>query len=500
MLGAVVAACTNKEIVEPQQGEAEKVVYFTATLAPKGEGSSRAITSDTDENGKEILNVKWKKDEKIAICYTKTDGTPTKVTATVGKPNADGSATFTATLTDVADGTQAKFIYPFSMATDGGGINMTDFCSQNGELTEGVNSISKRHDLATGTGIISVSNEGTATVSGKVGMKNEVCICKFNLTLENPNASANYYDISIAFEGGDTYSLSMIPKERLGSLYVAMLPVTKVKTTITAKGYASNESVSGTSPSPISVHRATISSVKLDPGKFYRNVPVTLAEGRVIDLRNGSIEAQDCDIITSKGEETSNTITIVPGVTVKLRDVNIKSAGIICEGEGNATIILEGTNIIDNSNFANQPAIQTGLMGTLTILGSGSLTATGGENAAGIGSGMHCFYCNITITGGTITATGGIYAAGIGSGHSGHCDAITIRGGTVTAYGGANAAGIGFGYGGSCGDITITGGTITAYKGEGTPYSIGLGVGESITIDGTNYGNQGIETNPFVYP
>ena len=173
MLGALFAACTNEEIVEPQQGEAEKVIHFTATLAPKGEGSSRAITNKW-EDGKEILNVAWAENEKIAICYTKTDGTPTRVKATVQSVAGDGSATFTATLTDVADGTQAKFIYPYSLATDGGGINMTEFCKQSGELTEGVNSISKRYDLATGTGIISVGE--TATVSGKVGMKNEACI------------------------------------------------------------------------------------------------------------------------------------------------------------------------------------------------------------------------------------------------------------------------------------------------------------------------------------
>ena len=48
----------------------------------------------------------------------------------------------------------------------------------------------------------------------------------------------------------------------------------------------------------------------------------------------------------------------------------------------------------------------------------------------GIGGGLAISYGNIFIEGGTITATDGQYAAGIGSGNSGRCGNITI-GGTV---------------------------------------------------------------------
>ena len=57
--------------------------------------------------------------------------------------------------------------------------------------------------------------------------------------------------------------------------------------------------------------------------------------------------------------------------------------------------------------------------GTLTLKDdskeAGSLTATGGNNAAGIGGGFQGNGENITITGGTVNATGTDGGAGIGA-------------------------------------------------------------------------------------
>lgn len=76
-------------------------------------------------------------------------------------------------------------------------------------------------------------------------------------------------------------------------------------------------------------------------------------------------------------------------------------------------------------------------------------------------------------TSGTVVATGGLDGAGIGSGGSsntidGKCGNITISAGTITATGSNNAAGIGLAAGGrACGNITITDGItkVTATKG-----------------------------------
>ena len=169
-------------------------------------------------------------------------------------------------------------------------------------------------------------------------------------------------------------------------------------------------------------------------------------------------------------------ISIADGATVTLKDVTIdgsgKYAGINCMGD--ATIILDGTNNVKGCS-SDYPGIYVPRYKTLTILGTGSLTAIGNDSGAGIGGSSDAYCGNIVIEGGTIAATGGLAAAGIGCGY-GFCGNITISGGTVTATGGDKAAGIGSGSTGSCGSITISGGTVTATGGH---ESAGIGTGSS---------------------
>jgi len=130
---------------------------------------------------------------------------------------------------------------------------------------------------------------------------------------------------------------------------------------------------------------------------------------------------------------------------------------------------------------------------TLTIQGSGSLTADARENygyGAGIGGDYSSIYGNIVITGAAnVTAYGGNGGAGIGGGGDGGY--IDIAGAAnVTAYGGYGSAGIGNGSNGiavNSGDITIrTTGTVKAYGGEGA-----AGIGSSLAneVCNTNCGN-----------
>ena len=212
----------------------------------------------------------------------------------------------------------------------------------------------------------------------------------------------------------------------------------------------------------------------------------------------------------------TSSVTIPDGKTVVLSGVNISSGSITCSG--NVTMILLGSNSVTTATN-EKAAIKIGGSGTtLTITGSGSLTAQGGQSAAGIGTDRNGTGGNIVINGGTVTATGGKFGAGIGTGRaqsgSSTCGDITINGGTVTATGGSNGgAGIGTGLsitsGGSntCGAITIgTGVTmVTATKGSGAPNSIGNGqadfggtqtcgtitIGGTVYWDGSNYQNGG---------
>ena len=188
-----------------------------------------------------------------------------------------------------------------------------------------------------------------------------------------------------------------------------------------------------------------------------------------------NIYIPDDATLSSSGVGISSTVTIPNGETFTLSctTINVASGpGIQCSG--NATIILDGTNNVTTA-ADSYPAIQAGGSGTtLTIQGSGSVTARGGLYAAGIGSGYQGTCGDISISGGTVTATGGGSSAGIGSGYKSTCGDITISGGTVTGTGGNFAAGIGSGYDGTCGNISITGGTITA---EGKGFGAGIGSG-----------------------
>ena len=209
--------------------------------------------------------------------------------------------------------------------------------------------------------------------------------------------------------------------------------------------------------------------------------------------------AKDGEILT--GTLAGNyKISIASGAEVTLNDVTINGvhdnsynwAGLNCTG--NATIILADgtTNTVKGFN-EDYPGIHVPSGSTLTIQGTGSLNASSNGWGAGIGGGykgVNTINCgNIIISGGTVTATGGGCAAGIGSGGNGcSCGTITISGGTVTATGGQNAAGIGSGFNeSSCGAITISGGTVTATGGQ---YAAGIGSGYfsscgGITIEST---------------
>lgn len=217
----------------------------------------------------------------------------------------------------------------------------------------------------------------------------------------------------------------------------------------------------------------------------------------------------DKDYIVKNGETLIGTldadvkISIADGATVTLSGVNINVDGDYTDGEyaglnclGDATIIIaEGSTNIVRGFYEDYPGIHVPERKTLTIKGEGTLTVSpydggGTEDSygAGIGGGYELSCGNIRIEGGTINATGGNSAAGIGGGQSmdgesGSCGDITIVGGTVNAIGGMYAAGIGSGNGGSCGIITIskTVTKVTATAGEDASNSIGAGEGGSCT-------------------
>ncbi|MBP5245299.1 MAG: S-layer homology domain-containing protein [Clostridia bacterium] len=198
------------------------------------------------------------------------------------------------------------------------------------------------------------------------------------------------------------------------------------------------------------------------------------------------------ETISESGSYTysgTDPIVISDGVdvTLTLSNANISNAdgaAISIGTNSNVTIILEGENVLSASSTVCSAGIFVPRTSVLTVEGTGSLDVTGGKYGAGIGSygtGINVapelrLQCGeIIINSGNITAHGGANGAGIGSGY--HVDGykITINGGTIYAYGTSGGAGIGTGYGTSGGaagvaavgdytpgEITITGGNIYA--------------------------------------
>ena len=185
-------------------------------------------------------------------------------------------------------------------------------------------------------------------------------------------------------------------------------------------------------------------------------------------------------------EKDAKATLTLDGVYINVSDKAVSPLEIAEDSTGAVSVVLKGSNALTAGEKAAGIQKNGTADGTLTISGSGALTAQGGKYGAGIGSGYEKAGSNISISGGEVTATGGYGGAGIGGGMYGTGISITISGGTVTTTGGNGGAGVGSGYHESASNITISGGTIIA---KGSYYGAGIGggkngVGSNIGISG----------------
>ncbi len=200
-----------------------------------------------------------------------------------------------------------------------------------------------------------------------------------------------------------------------------------------------------------------------------------LVYGTDYTYENSVITVLGSKTITVSGTTTTDRIYVENGVSadVVLSGASIKLAAgsafkIADDSNGNVKVTLVGTNVLASGN--NGAGLEkNGEVGTLLIKGNGSLEATGGIYASGIGSGNRgsgngYVASGITIESGTIAAkTSGVgRGAGIGGGCYGNAYNITIKGGSITATGSGGGAGIGGGFGATAENIIITGGSVKA--------------------------------------
>lgn len=235
----------------------------------------------------------------------------------------------------------------------------------------------------------------------------------------------------------------------------------------------------------------TTAPVQLDLSQGSISISKNIIGNTVIIQGKTSICTEDTSLlIRQSGAQTTNTISVNSGnIAITLAGVNIgsDSSAISVNKYASLTLNLVGENTTNGGIFVPEDA-------SLTIQGTGKLSATSSNGNAGIGGSEYLSNGGIiTINGGTVNATGGRDGAGIGGGDYGDGGAITINGGTVTATGGKYGAGIGGGISGNGGTITINSGTVTATGGDYMGAGIGgcgsgssSGNGGDITISGGN--------------
>ena len=193
----------------------------------------------------------------------------------------------------------------------------------------------------------------------------------------------------------------------------------------------------------------------------------------------------------------NNVFAILDGADVNITGTGSSQRRVEVANHAVADITLNNASIASVGNYQTPLMINTGSEVNLTIEGVNTMTAKTSKSGIQVPEGAA-----LTIDGsGSLNATGGEYGgAGIGGAFCENSGAITINGGAISAtsvYSGSyhDGAGIGGGgagivfffyegMGGHGGDVTINGGIVKASTVEGSG-AAGIGGGSASTYGGT---------------
>ena len=204
----------------------------------------------------------------------------------------------------------------------------------------------------------------------------------------------------------------------------------------------------------------------LQEGTLYtfRVIYFTDSTGKVLwDLSTGPLVINNdrTYYVTQSSGVTGNGITVRNGApTIYIDGLNVSADIALNIENGNPTVRVVNSNTLKSTGFGAS-GIQVGdylTSGSIKIVGSGTLTAIGGDQGCGIGAiynstgGWHINIEDCTV----IAQANEDEPAGIGSRGGAWCGDITIKNAMITSTGTQFGAGIGSGKGGKCGNITIT--------------------------------------------
>ncbi len=512
----VVGACSSDDNLVDNGADngstAARSVTVTVGAGIADDAATRsAVVNGTDaETGKPTRTLKFTAGDKLYVhCKIDNKNYKSGMLTMVGEPTNDGkNATFSGEMTaykkynefienddydfgeDPLDGTTATLVHEGMKSKEESEEDADYYISINGgkiyfskTYANDVETLMTKRLQVTGD---YVSGSGYTLTAGAI----------FNCTFTGLEAETDYllrlhYPVGNGYYSGTTFCNFTTDENGTGTVAFTPDYTDNRSWEINLSKYANNNT--------IVVGTISLGERAFEAGKVYNLRRHWNGEAfeKTIPLETVSSAITVPDGYTLTGELKSKVkISIADGATVTLAGVTIDGmtlnsedswdynwAGLTCLG--NANIVLNGENTV-TTFYGESPGIQAGPDDTtLTISGSGKLTAKGNILSAGIGGGiLNCG--DINISGGEITVSSQ-FGAGIGSGYERECGDITINGGTVTASSNEGAC-IGSGQQGTCGAITITGCTVTATNND-TGAAIGCGEWGNcgdITIDKGN--------------
>lgn len=524
LTATIFVACSNDdESIEQQPVNTTEQTYTLTVEASKGENTALARATRALSLDDKTLNATWNANEEVAVVRaantTKNYGTLKSAAST------NGNTTLTGSLENITYSSKPAVndnLYLFFPA------RTVNYAAQAGTIAD----IAERLDYSSASVTVTAVDESAKTISASNAVfTNHQAVVKFTLQDNAGNdisaSSLTIHDANNKMvisrnEPSNADPTAKWSTIRGGSSDITILPSTPTNVMYVAIS-SDNEAMNLTLTATVEGYEYTYtcSNVTFTDGKYYE-ITVKMRSPQAVNLALAAT-----DIVLNDGDKATGIlsgnykVSIADGATVTLDGVTIdgsnneacKWAGITCLG--NATIILVGTNNVKGF-YENYPGIYVPTDKTLTIRGTGSLTATSNRFGAGIGGGYEINCGNIMIESGTIKATidgtapaigGGSYAscgniticgtadvtatltslniaAAIGSSMRGSCGDITISGSAnVTATAAYSGAGIGSGHDyASCGNILISGGNVSATGGK---MSAGIGSGSFYSKCGT---------------
>jgi hypothetical protein len=171
-LALMTAACSNDDNDFDEQPQKAKGITITAQLAPKTNGTTRAVAA----NGDNKITVTWAEGEHIAILYN-ISGTKYAADAEITNVDGDGAATITFTVQDgTPDNTSCTLVYPLSAAKDDhSGVKdfATLLAAQDGSLDANL-------DVRVGAATIKTTTPGLTDITQPAAQ-----FCIFKLTMKD---------------------------------------------------------------------------------------------------------------------------------------------------------------------------------------------------------------------------------------------------------------------------------------------------------------------------